>query len=155
MPVLNRLSSRVQQACRMFSGNYQNRWSLPLLVSLLCLGFMGCGSGSKGPTGSVTGTVTLQSKPLGSGYIAFSSSTLGVASGSPLSATGEYKLTATLPVGDYKVTVIPPAAPPPLSAPPSAAPKSDIPEKYRSELKSDLKFSVKAGANTANFDLKP
>lgn len=128
---------------------------LPIFVTLMCLGLAGCGSG-KGPVGYVTGHVTLQAKPLGSGYIAFSSSAKGVAAGASLSPAGEFKLTDPLPPGDYIVTVIPPAAPPPLSVPAgSPPPKSDIPEKYRSEKKTDLKFAVKAGANQATFDLKP
>lgn len=134
-------------------------WSRSILivvVSIFCGAIPGCGTGGKGPSGMVSGKVTLQEKPVGSGYIAFNSSSKGTAAGANLSATGEFKLTDPLPLGEYVVTVSPPPAPPPLSTPAGTQPpKSEIPEKYRSEAKSDLKFVVKAGANTANFDLKP
>ncbi len=152
------MSELYRLSCRDFRTVLASRYgqrSLTLLVSLLCLGLAGCSSG-KGPVGYVAGNVTLQEKPLGSGYIAFSSSTKGLAAGANLNPAGEFKLTDPLPPGDYIVTVTPPAAPPPLSVPAGTPlPKSDIPEKYRSEKKTDLKFTIKAGANKATFDLKP
>lgn len=144
------------------SATYVSRpgvWSrriLILLVAVCCWGIPGCGTGGKGPSGMVSGKVTLQEKPVGSGYIAFNSSSKGTAAGANLSATGEFKLTDPLPIGEYVVTVSPPPAASPLMTPAATQPpKSDIPDKYRSEAKTDLKFVVKAGANTANFDLKP
>ncbi|MES2790313.1 MAG: hypothetical protein V4719_11950 [Planctomycetota bacterium] len=156
MPELNQFFLRFAKPQNALLLGACRRWMLPTLLSLMCLALEGCGSGGKGPSGLVAGKVTLQDKPLGSGYIAFSSSAKGTAAGATLNAAGEYKLTDRLPVGDYVVTVTPPPAPPPLSvAPGTPPPKSEIPAKYRTETKSDLKFPVKAGANTANFDLKP
>lgn len=135
---------------------FWSRSILIVVVSTFCWGIPGCGTGGKGPSGTVSGKVTLQEKPVAIGYVAFNSSSKGAAAGANLSPTGEFKLTDPLPVGEYVVTVSPPAAASPLMTPAgNQPPKSDIPEKYRSEAKTDLKFVVKAGANTANFDLKP
>lgn len=132
------------------------RIGLPILLATLCLGVAGCGSSSKGPAGYVSGKVTLNGNPVSNASVVFSSSTKGFAAEAKLDPAGAFRLTDSLPVGDYVVTVKPPPAPPPLGAPVAPSlPKSDIPEKYRSEEKSDLKFPIKAGANTANFDLKP
>ena len=123
---------------------------------MVCLG-VGCGSSGKGAMGTVSGKVTLQGQRLASGYIALTSPTKGHAAGAKLDSNGAYTLPESLPAGEYVVTVIPPPVEgSPLSAPAGGQPpKSDIPQKYRSEAKTDLKFTVKAGANTANFDLKP
>lgn len=127
---------------------------LPVLMVLMGLGLTGCGSSK--PSGSVTGKVSMDGKPVTNGSVVFSSSTKGSAAEGKLDSAGAFNLTDSLPVGDYVVTVKPPPAGAPLGAPAAPPPaKSDIPEKYRSEAKSDLKFTIKAGANQATFELKP
>lgn len=133
-----------------------SRWRVAVVAGLLGLGLVGCGGSGKGPTGTVSGQVTLNEQPLTSGYIVLTSPKQGNAAGSKLDGKGGFNLTDPLPIGDYVVTVTPPPVETsPLTTPAGAAsPKSNIPEKYRTEAKSDLKFTVKAGANTAKFDLK-
>lgn len=127
-----------------------------LMVGLSC-GLTGCGDGSSaGATGTVSGKVTLKDQDLKDSSVTFISSAKGAAASAPLSATGEYKIPVPLPVASYVVTVTPPPAGSPLLTPAgSPPPTSAIPAKYRDDKKTDLKFDVKAGANTANFELVP
>jgi hypothetical protein len=124
---------------------------LPLLFALLC----GC-SGSnrdKEKTGTVSGTITLDGKPFSDGVINFYDAKQGTAAKGVLQDGGRFTLDAPLPVGTYSVTVLPPEMPAPqIGAKPKAA-AVNIPEKYRTNQKSDLTAEVKEGENSFKFEM--
>ena len=122
---------------------------------LLCLSLLllltGCGSGE--PAGSVSGTVTLDGQPLTKGEIGFVSSTSGEGASAEIQAGGSFRMTASIPPGEYTVTVSPPPPPPPTPQTMNNPPlPSDIPQKYRSAQTSDLVFEVEDGSNS--FEVK-
>jgi hypothetical protein len=125
---------------------------LPVLLLLA-----GCGpSVPAGPeTGTVTGVVTLDSKPLPKVMVAFQPE--GNAPGGPsmglTDAEGKYELTynATTKgavVGSHKVRVTTPTDAP---SPPGTKYQDPIPTKYNSST--ELIQKVTAGANVINLDL--
>ncbi len=128
------------------------------LVLAAFLGLVGC-SGRSGPAvGEVSGKVTFQGKPVAKGRVTFMNSQAGAGDDAELNPDGTYALKTPLPVGDYKVTVMP------LIVRKSEGPRTptvgvelpapDIPEKYRNTGTSDLKATVKEGKNELNFDMK-
>ena len=147
---------RAGQAGLRLLPNMGSWFGLCVLVAGLSCGLTGCGGpGAAGATGTVSGKVTLKDKDLKDSSITFLSSAKGAAASATISATGDYKMPVPLPVASYVVTVTPPPAGSPLLTPAGPPPTSDIPAKYRDDKKTDLKFDVKAGANTANFELVP
>ena len=118
----------------------------------------GCGGGDAktdvGPTGTVTGTVTLKGAPLSKGRINFTN-TKGAAGGSgALGESGTYQLDEPLPVGDYDIFVSFEFSPEVLKDGGTAELLKSIPKKYRSAKTSKLTASVKEGDNTFDFALK-
>ena len=129
-------------------------WFSSLLLVLV--GLNGCGKRADGPvTAPVTGQVTLDGTPLADGAISFMPANgVGIPSGAKIT-NGSYR--ADVPLGDKRVEIRAPkvvgqkAA---YDAPDS--PKIDIiqeriPARYNSD--SDLKSSVVAGTNKADFKL--
>lgn len=138
-----------------------------LAVATLLLG--GCVQGGpSGPTGTVSGKVTVagQSAPAGVS-ITFMSTGGPVATGQT-EADGTYRLAVAgnpnVPATEYKVMATAPAAPEMSQAeidkvmsggsPPPAAPSATIPAKYASTNTSGLSFTVKEGPNTIDIDLQ-
>lgn len=139
---------------------------------VLCAGIAllsGCGKGGlAGPTGTVSGTVTMGSKPLSDATITFFGESNGDTATAVLGSDGTYSLKYeggfSVPAGDYRVAII--AGPPPgEKAPdpadlmktmkPQGAGKSPIPAKYRDPKTSALVAVVKEGTNpNISFDLK-
>ena len=83
----------------------------------------------------------------------------GAGDEAPLNKDGNYTIKKPLPVGDYKVMVLP------LSVREKADPKGpvvgvekpapDIPQKYRTIGSTDLKATVQEGKNDVKLDMKP
>jgi hypothetical protein len=140
-----------------------------LFVGLVIMSFSGCNkSGLSLPTGTVSGAVTLNGKPFGEGTITFFGEKHGDTATAKLQADGKYTLKYgdgfSVPVGDYRVSVVGGAAgggtapdPASLMTTVTAGPpkKSPVDAKYLDPQTSGLIAVVKEGANAnVDFDLK-
>lgn len=127
------------------------------LVLVAVFTVAGCGKPVK-KTGSVSGTVMYNGKPVKSGMVNFLSAS-GAGAEAKIDETGHYKMEYPVEEGEYKVSVSPPipgmAGPPPdkdkKATPP---PKFDVPEKFRDFNKSGATANVKAGDNDIPITLK-
>ncbi len=138
--------------------------SLPGLAVLL---LAGCGSGS----GSISGKVTYKDKPLSGGTVTFMTSDQQVKT-AVIGSDGAYSI-PKLTTGPAKIAVMPVVPLPPMMpggmamdpgkmgvpeeniAPPPAADKSvAIPEHYKDPEKSGLTYTVTAGNQEHNIELK-
>jgi hypothetical protein len=130
---------------------------LPLLFSALAL-FLLASCGTRTPVGTVAGKLTFEGKAVSEGRVTFAGEKTGISDEALLSADGSYAIKKPLPVGDYKVTVIPLIVRKqvdgkgPVVGVEKDAP--DIPEKYRLDASSDLMATIKEGKNELNFDMK-
>lgn len=134
------------------------------MISLLVAG---CGPAAA-PTGTVSGVITFQGKPVTAGTVTFRNDDKGLVASMPLGADGRYQLRFAgglqIPVGAYDVTISPPEPHVPTAGElasgdaagktsvPHASP--DIPQKYRSPKTSGLTFEVNAGENTFDLDMR-
>ncbi len=140
------------------------------VYSSLLLAISGCSGNDgsySGPTGTVTGTVTLDGKPV-SANVVFMNSIEGFNASGVADDSGSFSLQSNgnseIPVGKYQVGVT--AADSGAEMDPEAAMKaslesedgsigegsSTIPAKYNSPAGSGLSFEVKEGGN--NFEVK-
>jgi hypothetical protein len=154
------------------------------IVVLLFLA-AGCGGGGgsayKGPTGLVTGKLIIDGKPLTEGcHVAFQSVEGGYLAVGTVKSEGKYTLTCNgsfnVPAVAYRIQLAPPSSVetitttnklqdpsemarkvmgPPGSAKVKESAKPPFPAKYLNTLTSKLEYTVKAGSNTADFDLSP
>jgi hypothetical protein len=133
-----------------------------LFVSLALV--VGCGA--KGSArGTVKGRVTLGDKPVTGATVFIENPEFGVAVNAPLDADGRYEVKSYqgdgLPVGSYKVAVLPGGVMQPGEELPTAdkakfvRPKLTviIPEKYHKTATSQLTIDVREGENPP-FDFK-
>jgi hypothetical protein len=157
-------------------------WTVALVVGALILA--GCGSGGySGPTGTVSGTVTLNGDPVPQGSTVVFLSDAGHTASGQIGAGGSYSLSvvgksgkcSAVPVASYKVFVTPPAkgggvmsedseeyaammessaSGEEQPAGESAAEEEVIPAKFQSAATSDLVFEVKKGPNTIDVTLE-
>ena len=127
-------------------------------IVLIGIGLLGCSGGpSPDPTAAVTGKVTFQGAAVSEGMINFYDAKRGNAATVKLGADGAYSLPAVV-LGDYSVFITPLSVEVPVDATkpaPSPANPANIPEKYRDGKTSGLKTTVKAGTNTASFEMTP
>ena len=149
------------------------------ILAIVILPFCGgCGPGGfSGPTGTVSGTVTLNGEPVPSGCsVAFVSDDGHAASGT-VGAGGKYELSVAgegnnVPAATYKVMISPPSAGEVSDADydemmeeesagaggeaeaKTQSEKEVIPAKYQSTGTSELSFEVKAGSNTIPISLE-
>jgi hypothetical protein len=123
---------------------------------VLALAFLvlagGCGSG----LAPVSGTVTLDGKPLTKGNVCFIPAASGPSAYGTISSDGTYQLqtgVATgLAPGEYRVTVASAAEiPAPTPQNPEPVPVSLLPPKYASAETSGLKFTVTSSGG--KFDI--
>jgi len=126
------------------------------LVVLALLSLSGC----RGATGKgrVAGKVTFEGKPVTQGRVTFQHVTTGVSDDAVLNNEGAFTLSSPLPVGDYKVMVMPlivrEKAEPRGPVVGVERPAPDIPEKYRTIGTTTLQAAVKEGKNDFPFDMK-
>lgn len=128
-----------------------------LLVPAIALGCGGGGPGDYPDMGSVTGTVTMDDKPLASAIITFSPGDGTRQSTALTDEDGCYELIYSMDVngakaGEHTVrisTYKPPG--PDMNGDFAAATPDSVPMKYNS--KSELKKTVEAGSQTIDFEL--
>ena len=138
----------------------------------------GCEPGSNeymGPTGTVSGKVTLNGKAVPEGCRLAFVSDAGFSASGTVGADGSYQLSVLksggsspkIPVATYRVSVGPPSSGEMSEAEyeammdssasggaEAASTKSVIPDKYQAAATSELTFDVTEGANTIDIDLK-
>lgn len=122
---------------------------LLILVTALTIG---CNSAT---TGTVSGTVTVDGKPVNGLEIEFTP--IGHNAGTAMAYThdgGQYQLVvgrgdSGIPVGDYQVTIKVYS-----DDPDSGVPNLSLPATYTQPDQTTLKETIKGGANPINFDLK-
>lgn len=137
-------------------------------MTLVCVSLLlsGCGGSKSKPTGTVSGKVTLNGKPLEGGSIVFFADGTGDSAFGSINKDGTYSLKhgkgTSVPAGHYRVALSPvhadgPAPDPKdlMSNPKKYEPNSIIPQKYLDASTSELVADVKAGSNlNKDFDLK-
>jgi hypothetical protein len=137
----------------------------------------GCSGEKAPPSGTVSGRLTLDGRPLSAVTLQFRDPTKGILalSAQDTGPNGEYHLKVGIgpqvPVGEYVVSILPDVDEAALLASEAGATperiaeaqrkssasttkKVDVPGRYLSEQTSGLKATVVEGANTFDFDLK-
>jgi hypothetical protein len=146
-------------------------WALACVLTVT--GCRGPTDGYQGERGQVSGTVTLDGKPLAKGcQVIFLSKTGGYTASGVVNDSGAYTLSyvhgLSLPAIEYRVQLTAPVQPDStetvdpsamgaklaLKRKGGAASDSPFPVKYGSAEKSGLEFKVAAGSNTADFKLE-
>lgn len=145
------------------------RSRLPFALGLLAGLVLVAGCGTKGPArGTVKGRVTMGEKPVTGATVFFENAEQGVAVNAQLGADGEFEVKTYqgdgLPVGNYKVAVVPGGVMQPGEENPMAdkakinrpKPATNIPERYNKTATSSLAIEVKEGENPLyEFKLTP
>jgi len=155
-----------------------NKVILATVVLTLSTGCGGdTGDGYSGERGQVGGTITMDGKPLKEGcQVIFMAQKGGYVGGGTIQADGKYTVTYAddpggLPVGIYEIQLTAPIEPPSTEGQDPTKMGQDIqmgpkgktkgggkdepfPSKYASAATSMLKFDLKSGDNTADFELK-
>lgn len=128
------------------------------LCGLVALAFSllaGCNSGVRetGPTGLVSGKVSVKGKPLAQGCVNFISDRDGLGATGNVKPDGTYTLEGPLPLGIYKVFITFNISPAQFGTPAADIVKT-VPEKYLGQATSDLTAEVEEGKIEHDFDLK-
>jgi hypothetical protein len=148
---------------RGWRGRYSVRAAQAGLVALVCWAISGCGGRT---TATVTGTVTLDGKPVPAGTVSFFASDQDPVS-VPISSDGTYTAT-DVPTGPVKVAVLTPLAPSERVAGatqmkrrfgrgkpmPSTINVVSVPTKYSDPARSGLGLDVNAGSQPYDIKLK-
>ena len=130
----------------------RRRFALPALCVLTCLATTGCGS-----YGSVSGKISYKGEPLTGGTVLFFPGSAGAVS-SVIGPDGGYKVD-NVPAGPVTIAVetksAQPFSPPDKAPTADAAPKTAaLPDAYSDPKGSGLTYTVKAGPQTHDIDLK-
>ena len=153
--------------------SWKTMWTLAAASVLVVAA--GCGGGvglPEGETGTVSGKITFDGKPIPAGsLVTFANEKHGFIATGTVAADGTYSLQMRggpdILAGAYRVAVTPPtSAQPEMSQaeydkmmteggkPPEPKKVSEIPKKYQAPEGSGLTYEVKAGENTgADFEL--
>jgi hypothetical protein len=126
-------------------------------VSIL-LAAAGCSSGPA--TGEVRGKVTYDGKPVTEGSVTFLNPTEGGTAGADIGPDGSYTIDGGVAVGEYLIVVTPPIEivdTDPGKSPPAPVEKSvkNIPNKYRQQGTTPLRYRVQPGPNEYNVEMEP
>jgi len=146
-------------------GHWRHFGALVLMLSVT-----GCGGTDFGPTGTITGKLTLLGKPIAAGTaVSFMQMEKGFLAFGLTDEEGKFEVKSwnngQMPVGKYKVMIAPAAVPPAKNLTPEEAfdhpelvepaTKADFPKKYRDTQTSGLEYEIKEGPNDFEIDLKP
>ena len=114
---------------------------------------IGCGK----PTGTVYGMVTYSGKPVTVGWVSFRDTAKGMVAAMSLGPDGTYQLRFSggldIPVGEYVVTVSPPAPTDEEIEAHEIRKFPNLPERYREPFTSPLRATVKPGENRFDIEL--
>ena len=142
------------------------------LATLFAIALHGCGGGHDyGPTGKITGKLTLEGKPLSAKTgVQFMEPLKGFLAFGETDAEGNFEIASwnggQMPLGKYKVYITPPPGTPTEAANLNAeqrfdspdqvekGPKLEYPQKYADKNKSGLEYEVKAGENHFDINLE-
>jgi hypothetical protein len=142
-----------------------------LIVVMFAATMLGCGGESLGPTGKVTGKLTLDGKQLPPGHaVSFMQMQKGFLAYGMTDAEGKFEVKSwnngDMPVGNYDVMIAPPSSDVddsqrsaedrfenPQNAD-SSQPRVLFPAKYRETTTSGLQYEIKEGVNNFAIDLK-
>lgn len=117
-----------------------------LLTAVSALPLLGCGLSQEA---AVSGTVTLDGKPLQKGMISFYPAEKGPIGYGNIQPDGSYSLRtgsqSGIPAGEYIVTVVAYNDPPPGQV--ERMPTLLTPARYAEKSKSDLRYDVTPGSN--------
>ena len=130
--------------------------SWKFLLPILAFTAVGCGSNDQGPTGTVTGKVTMGKRTVAAGQVNIYSEDLKKSGAGVINADGTYSVAAA-PVGKGKVTVSVPRPPARGTANlmnKDKATASPAPERYRNPATSDIAVEVATGSQTFDIQLK-
>lgn len=141
-----------------------------ITVLMVVATFLGCGGEPYGPTGKVTGKLTMDGKNLPAGHaVSFMQMESGFLAFGMTDAEGKFEVNSwnngNMPIGKYDVMIAPPSggdvsnlsAEERFDNPESSSAKSKVlfPSRYRETTTSGLNYEVTKGANNFDIDLKP
>lgn len=138
------------------------RWRYPVVIlgwmatAILLASTCGCG-GAKGPAGRVSGTVAAKAGPVTEANVQFVRADGVPIAVAALNSAGEFSVAERIPVGDYRVAVLPIVE---VTTAEDADPRrhqeliKKIPQKYWDAQTSGLTATVKEGENSFPFTLK-
>lgn len=141
---------------------HEARWLQACGALAILAGCAGCGDALP-PQGPAQGRVLLKSgQPLAAGRVTFVDRTRGLSFETPVNPDGSFALEtadgAGLPLGNYKVAVLPPEIVHPLGPinvpPPKATDHPEIPPKYRDPETSGWTAKVETGGGKLEFKLQ-
>ena len=104
------------------------------------------------PTGSVSGRVTYNGRPLTTGVITFVNEKAGSGASGELDSSGSYRIALIRP-GEYDVALYGRPLRPESPVQNQSVMKLSIPHKYQDVRTSGLTATVKEGRNTADFGI--
>lgn len=139
-------------------------------VLVFVASLVGCGSDPYGPTGKVTGKLTMDGKPLAAGHaVSFMQMEKGFLAYGITDAEGKFVVKSwndgKMPIGSYSVMIAPPGGEGETSdlsaedrfeqGQANGKSKSSFPARYRETTTSGLKYDIVEGDNNFDIDLKP
>ncbi len=140
-----------------------------LMVLTAMLSVAGCGGNPYGPTGKITGRLTMEGKPLPAGHsVSFMQMEKGFLAFGITDADGKFEVKSwnngEMPVGKYDVMIGPPSGENADTSQMSAEERFDNPQpqkikvpfpvRYRETTKSGLSYEIKEGPNHFDIDIK-
>ena len=141
-----------------------------LTVLMIVVTLLGCNSAPYGPTGKITGKLTMDGKLLPAGHaVTFMQMNSGFLAFGITDSDGKFVVgswnNGDMPIGKYDVMIAPPtggdvsnlSAEERFDKPELSAPKARVqyPARYRETTTSGLQFTVIKGDNHFDIDLKP
>jgi hypothetical protein len=156
--------------------NFMREISRSLIGLILVATVLGCGGDPYGPTGKISGKLTMDGKPLPAGYaVSFMQMQSGFLAYGTTDAEGKFVVNTlndgNMPIGKYDVMVAPPGGEGSITdedlnmsaeerfekQQQTGTPlpkKGSIPLKYRQTTTSGLSYEVKEGENNFDIDLQ-
>lgn len=127
--------------------------AIATVAAMQIAALIGCG----GKPAQVSGTVTLDGKPLERGVVGFTPVAGGLRAAGIIQSDGRYTLTTNresgLETGEYRVTVVSREPGPPSNGGPPMPGPYITPERYAVESTSGLFYTVAPGNNTIDIEL--